>query len=481
MEMIKEELLQRLNDIEWDDFEVKEASGGLPKSMWETVSAFSNTAGGWIILGVHEEKGKKISTFEIVGVDKPEKMEQDLAAILRSTSKFNVPILARIDRMDFDGNIVFAVYIPPSDSKPVYLNNNLSNTYIRVGSGDQRATDIEIGILLREKTFGCKSEMAVTGTSLNDLNANSIETYRRRLQRFNPELEFNSLGHDEFCERTGIADDGVLTFGGLLTFGRRSVIIKHLRHFWIDYREIPGSSYDDAEVRYTYRMPEQENIWEYFQMLIQRLRSFADNPFMPGPDGFSPEDNSQLYSLREGLINLLAHADYFGPMHSSVTIYNDKIEFQNPGQFPVALTGNVKKIKSIPRNPNIIMFFRYARLAENAGYGIGRIKKWESLTGEKVEIESDIATSTITYFRPIIGQKIGQKTGQKIGQKKLSTREKLLKLICENPRITRNELAETLHITTSTVQFHIEKLKLEGLLERVGGSKGGYWKAENRP
>lgn len=33
----KEELLARLNDIEWTDFEVKEASGGLPKSMWETV------------------------------------------------------------------------------------------------------------------------------------------------------------------------------------------------------------------------------------------------------------------------------------------------------------------------------------------------------------------------------------------------------------------------------------------------------------
>lgn len=37
---------------------------------------------------------------------------------------------------------------------------------------------------------------------------------------------------------------------------------------------------------------------------------------------------------------------------------------------------------------------------KNAGYGIGRIKKWKSLIGEKVEIESDIATSTITYFRP---------------------------------------------------------------------------------
>lgn len=65
--MTKEELIIRLNDIEWDDFEVKEASGGLPKSMWETVSAFSNTAGGWIILGVKEKSLKTVlSTLSMV-------------------------------------------------------------------------------------------------------------------------------------------------------------------------------------------------------------------------------------------------------------------------------------------------------------------------------------------------------------------------------------------------------------------------------
>ncbi len=63
--MTKEELLARLNDIEWNDFEVKEASGGLPKSMWETVSAFSNTEGGWIILGVKEKKTAAISVISI--------------------------------------------------------------------------------------------------------------------------------------------------------------------------------------------------------------------------------------------------------------------------------------------------------------------------------------------------------------------------------------------------------------------------------
>lgn len=90
--MTKEELLTRLSDIEWNDFEVKEASGGLPKSMWETVSAFSNTAGGWIILSVKEKKTDNGSEFVVNGVTNPEQIEQDIVTTLRSCTKFNVPL-----------------------------------------------------------------------------------------------------------------------------------------------------------------------------------------------------------------------------------------------------------------------------------------------------------------------------------------------------------------------------------------------------
>ena len=85
--MTKEELVARLRDIEWEDFEVKAAKSDLPKNIWETVSAFSNTSGGWIVLGV-KQSGK---TFEIQGVGNIEKLEQDFLGTLRS-GKFNTTI-----------------------------------------------------------------------------------------------------------------------------------------------------------------------------------------------------------------------------------------------------------------------------------------------------------------------------------------------------------------------------------------------------
>lgn len=67
--------------------------------------------------------------------------------------------------------------------------------------------------------------------------------------------------------------------------------------------EIPGASYAEATQRYIYRMPEQENIWESFQLIMRRLRNFVDSPYVEGPDIFGTEDNSQLFCLREGLVN----------------------------------------------------------------------------------------------------------------------------------------------------------------------------------
>lgn len=86
--MTIEELLKALELGEDQDLEFKAAQGGLPRSIWETVSAFANTAGGTIVLGVTEQDDK----FEIVGINKPNILIKGFWDIHNNPQKLNYPI-----------------------------------------------------------------------------------------------------------------------------------------------------------------------------------------------------------------------------------------------------------------------------------------------------------------------------------------------------------------------------------------------------
>lgn len=87
------------------------------------------------------------------------------------------------------------------------------------------------------------------------------------------------------------------------------------------------------------------------------------------------------------------------PVASSPCVALDKLN---------ALQSYGTQIHSIPRNPNLIKFFRYAKLGENAGYGIDKMLVWEKLTKGKVEFASDLVCSTITYW---FGEQAGGQDG----------------------------------------------------------------------
>ena len=56
--MNKQQIMKLLNIGENREVEFKESKNKLPKSLWETYSSFANTKGGFIILGIKEEKKK---------------------------------------------------------------------------------------------------------------------------------------------------------------------------------------------------------------------------------------------------------------------------------------------------------------------------------------------------------------------------------------------------------------------------------------
>lgn len=272
--------------------------------------------------------------------------------------------------------------------------------------------------------------------------------------------------------------------------GKRSAIMEALPAFWVDYIEIPVTSYGNASQPYTYRMQELDNMWEYYNAIFQRLKLYCDNPMYFTPSGATPEDESQLYALREGLVNFLAHSDLFSPMHPTIRVYFDRIEFQNPGGFHLPLEKALTEIVSQPRNPILIRLFRFAKLGENAGYGIQRMKKWTELTGGAVDFKSDITHSTVTYWRT---EKSGfehnsaqestnlstnSSTNQSANQPEKSSQkssQKILDRMKENPEISAKMLADELGITTRAVQKQIAKLRETGRIRREGGDFGGHW------
>ena len=75
--------------------------------------------------------------------------------------------------------------------------------------------------------------------------------------------------------------------------------------FCVDYIEIPGSSIQDADLRFTYRIPEQENIWNAYRIISRRLLTIVDVPFKMDAEGRNVGDTSQYVILREALANCI--------------------------------------------------------------------------------------------------------------------------------------------------------------------------------
>lgn len=69
------------------------------------------------------------------------------------------------------------------------------------------------------------------------------------------------------------------------------------------------------------------------------------------------------------------------------------------------------------------------------------------------------------------GQK-NEEVDRKGGQK---TREALLRMISADPAVTTTQMATALGINRSAVSKHLNRLKADGLLRRVGPDKGGHW------
>ena len=133
--------------------EAKRAQGGLPHSIWETYSAFANTDGGLILLGVVENKEDK--SFSPVPLEDPSQLAADFWNTLCIPGVVSTNLLQPqdIQVVESQGLEIVVIRIPraTADQTPVYIGPNpFGGTYLRRGEGDYRCTPEEVHAMLQD-------------------------------------------------------------------------------------------------------------------------------------------------------------------------------------------------------------------------------------------------------------------------------------------------------------------------------------------
>ena len=127
--MTETEIKQMLAQGERLTLECKKAKTELPKSVWESYSAFANTIGGYILLGIDENRKETdvAKRFTIIGVDNIPKIISDLWNTINS-NKVNRNILldSDVEITTIDGKSIVCIHVPQADwrMKPVFLTSN---------------------------------------------------------------------------------------------------------------------------------------------------------------------------------------------------------------------------------------------------------------------------------------------------------------------------------------------------------------------
>ena len=86
-----------------------------------------------------------------------------------------------------------------------------------------------------------------------------------------------------------------------------------------------------------------------------------------------------------------------------------------------------------------------------------------------LEDKTELGEVSLTLYLPTAPQTTSQTTSQ-------TTTDKVLELIRSNPKITKQEIAETLGRTPRAIQSVLSKLKTDGRIRRIGPTTfGGHW------
>lgn len=477
--------------------ECKKAQNNVPNSVWDTYSAFANTYGGTILLGVFEDTIEKDreKRFTITGVDDADKIRKDLWNTINSHEKVNINLLhdEDIQTVNVDGKNVIVINVPRADYtiRPIYINNNLSRgTFKRNHEGDYHCREHELRMMMRDANEVGNDNLFLEYYTMDDIDIPTLEGYRIMFRMDNPDHVWNNLDHKDFLMQLGgyivNRKEGTegLTMAGLLMFGKGLPVrdrFDNLRMDYIDKSNLIGDQrYSD---RITYDGRWENNLFNFIRIVIPRLTRDLPRPFkMEGV--IRNDDTPQHKAVREAMTNAIIHADLMINGILKVEKYDDRFVLTNPGLLKLPIEQIYAGGESKARNQRMQAMLRMIGYGENLGSGFPLIlsawneKHW--LKPELIEQPELMQVKLILHIedkveKPFVSQD-NLKNGIKDGTKEITERQrKIIESVIQNDTITTSVLTQKIGISQRTLMRELSSLQEKGILFREGGRKNGRW------
>ena len=492
--MDKKTILEALRKGERVTLECKKARSEVPSSIWSTYSAFANTIGGLILLGVEEDLDEPdiAKRYTITGVSNVIKMKKDFWDTVNNASKVNVNILSDsdVDSFDFDGKTVLAIQVPRAEYmvRPVFINNNLMRgTYMRNSEGDYHCTEDVIKMLVRDAFPDGNDRMFLENYTMDDIDLHTLEAYRNHFSSRYPEHVFNKLDHKEFLRQLGgytldrkSGKEG-LTMAGLLMFGKGLPVrerFDNLRLDYIDKSHLVGEQrYSD---RLTYDGTWENNLYNFATFVLPRLTKELPRPFkMNGTE--RDDDTPQHKAVREALTNAIIHADLVIDGVLKVEKYDDRFVFTNPGLLKIPVEQIYSGYETRARNQRIQNMFRMIGFGENLGSGFPLIL---SAWNEKHWLEPELIEQTdlrqvklILHIRPAnVVKDVVKDVVKELTERQILILDMIRQDGALSARAMSDSLSEKEKVSERTVQRDLDIMKKMGVIFRSGGRQNGEWK-----
>lgn len=442
----------------------------------KSVIAFANTAGGKIVIGVDDE------THEIVGVDKNE-VFKIMDGVTNTISDMCYPqIFPNIEVDTIDGKSVIVIEIYPGASRPYYIKSlgKENGTYIRVSGTSRPADEAILKDLELQGTHNSFDEMVCIGQKYDAEKAEklcvAIKRYMVEAVKTKSEKEkvkdvtiqnLINWGIIKNVDGTMVPTNAfVLLTDNTFPFAKiQCALFKGTeRVVFIDKRDFEGPLYEQIE--------------EAYEFVLKHINLGAEIRGLVREDAYELPTEA----IREAIVNAITHRNFLDRACVQVAVYDDRVEVTSPGMLYGGLTiEQIKEGGSKIRNRCIAEVFSRMKIIESWGTGIKRMfsscKEYGVKEPELLEIGDSFR---VNLYRPSYHEvhQSSLKSSLKSSPKDVNqTQQKILHMIKENPKITQTAMAEKLDITPRAVKKNIKELVENGLVERVGSARMGYWKA----